>query len=55
MSDGTAIDTGSPELILASYSWARRLHIVRLTRLRPFSVVSALIPVAPGKPLLKRT
>src|SRR3984957_19104706 len=31
----------SPELILASYSWARRDHIVRLTRARPFRVSSA--------------
>src|SRR5450631_3560617 len=33
--------TISPELILASYSWARRDHIVRLTRARPFRVSSA--------------
>src|SRR3984957_11025561 len=31
----------SPELILASYSWARRDHIVRLTRARPLRVSSA--------------
>src|SRR5712664_1752749 len=31
----------SPELILASYSCARRDHIVRLTRARPFRVSSA--------------
>src|SRR5580658_6748915 len=31
----------SPELIFASYSWARRDHIVRLTRARPFRVSSA--------------
>ena len=30
----------SPELILASYSWARRDHIVRFTRARPVSVSS---------------
>src|SRR3546814_10073547 len=34
--------TGSPELIFASYSWARRLHMVRLARLRPFRVVRAV-------------
>src|SRR5882757_10047036 len=33
----------SPELILASYSCARRDHIVRLTRARPFSVSSAFL------------
>ncbi len=38
----SAIETGSPELILASYSWARRFHMARLTRLRPFRVTSAL-------------
>mgnify|MGYP003349091774 CR=1 FL=1 len=31
-----------PELMLASYSWARRLHIMRRTRLRPFKVFSAV-------------
>ena len=31
----------SPELILASYSWARRDHMVRLTRARPFKVSRA--------------
>ena len=31
----------SPELILASYSWARRLHMARFTRDRPLSVVRA--------------
>src|SRR4051794_19585482 len=31
----------SPELILASYSWARRDHMVRLMRARPFKVSSA--------------
>ena len=31
----------SPELIFASYSWARRDHIVRLMRARPFNVSSA--------------
>ena len=30
--------TGSPELIFASYSWARRDHMVRLMRARPLSV-----------------
>src|ERR1700754_4962251 len=35
--------TMSPELILASYSWARRDHIVRLTRARPLSVSSAFL------------
>src|SRR3546814_17887257 len=34
--------TGSPELIFASYSWARRLHMVRFARLRPFRVVRAV-------------
>jgi len=28
----SAIETGSPELILASYSWARRDHMARFTR-----------------------
>src|SRR6266480_2039559 len=37
--------TMSPELILASYSWARRDHIVRLTRARPFSVSSARLTI----------
>src|SRR3981081_2331642 len=36
----------SPELILASYSWARRDHIVRLTRARPLSVSSARLTSA---------
>src|SRR6266571_5122632 len=36
----------SPELILASYSCARRDHIVRLTRARPFSVSSAFLTSA---------
>ena len=31
----SAIEAGSPEAILAWYSWARRLHIVRLARERP--------------------
>src|SRR6201747_1240647 len=35
------VATMSPELILASYSWARRDHIVRLTRARPLRVSSA--------------
>src|SRR5882757_1053526 len=35
--------TMSPELILASYSWARRDHMVRLMRARPFSVSSAFL------------
>ncbi len=35
----------SPELILASYSWARRLHMVRLTRARPLSVSIAFLTV----------
>src|ERR1700733_13565384 len=38
--------TMSPELILASYSWARRDHIVRLTRARPFKVSSAFFTSA---------
>ena len=33
----------SPELILASYSWARRDHMVRLTRARPVSTSSAFL------------
>ena len=33
---------GLPELIFASYSWARRLHMVRLTRERPRRVISAV-------------
>src|SRR5258708_9747053 len=33
----------SPELILASYSCARRDHIVRLTRARPFRVSRAFL------------
>jgi len=39
----------SPVLIFASYSWARRDHMVRLMRARPFSVSSAccmFVPVA---------
>src|ERR1700676_1466035 len=36
----------SPELILASYSWARRDHIVRLTRARPLRVSSARLTSA---------
>ena len=36
----------SPELILASYSCARRDHMVRLTRARPFSVSSAFLTIA---------
>src|SRR5882757_4860994 len=36
----------SPELILASYSCARRDHIVRLTRARPFRVSSARLTSA---------
>src|SRR5665213_111956 len=36
----------SPELILASYSCARRDHIVRLTRARPLSVSSARLTSA---------
>ena len=35
----------SPELILASYSCARRDHIVRLTRARPLSVSSARLTI----------
>src|SRR5258706_2427983 len=35
--------TMSPELIFASYSCARRDHIVRLTRARPFRVSSAFL------------
>ena len=35
----------SPELILASYSCARRDHIVRLMRARPFSVSSARLTI----------
>ena len=38
----------SPELILASYSWARRLHMVRFTRARPFSVVRAWVTRLPS-------
>src|ERR1700681_4743271 len=38
--------TMSPELILASYSWARRDHIVRLTRARPLRVSSARLTSA---------
>ena len=37
----SAIEAGSPEAILAWYSWARRLHIVRLARDRPRSLASA--------------
>ena len=36
------MDTGSPELIFDSYSCARRLHMVRLTRARPFKVSNAV-------------
>src|SRR6188768_3263351 len=36
----------SPELILASYSCARRDHMVRLTRARPLSVSSAFFTSA---------
>jgi hypothetical protein len=32
----------SPELILASYSWARRDHMVRLMRARPVSGLEGL-------------
>ena len=32
---------GSPELIFASYSWARRLHIARRTRTLPAKVFNA--------------
>ena len=35
--------TRSPELILATYSWARRLHMVRLTRARPLRVSMAFL------------
>ena len=35
-----------PELILASYSCARRDHMVRLTRARPFSVSNAFLTSA---------
>src|SRR5258707_3593234 len=35
------MEAGTPELILASYSWARRLHIVRFALERPFSLVRA--------------
>src|SRR6195952_4452709 len=38
--------TMSPELILASYSWARRDHMVRLMRARPFRVSSAFLTSA---------
>src|SRR5690606_40327954 len=37
----SAIETRSPELIFASYSWARRDHMVRLTFGLPFRVASA--------------
>ena len=36
----------SPELIFASYSWARRDHIVRLIRARPVSVSSDFFAVS---------
>ena len=36
----------SPELIFASYSCARRDHMVRLMRARPFSVSSARLTTA---------
>src|SRR5262249_16718721 len=42
----SALATMSPELILASYSWARRDHMVRLTRARPLSVSSAFLTSA---------
>src|ERR1700761_2768611 len=35
------METRSPESILASYSWARRDHMVRLMRARPFRVLRA--------------
>src|SRR6185295_20345951 len=40
------METRSPELIFASYSWARRDHMVRLMRARPFSVLSALLTMS---------
>src|SRR5712672_2851812 len=43
--------TMSPELILASYSCARRDHMVRLTRARPLSVSSARRTVGPSASL----
>src|ERR1700755_653646 len=43
--------TISPQLILASYSCARRDHIVRLTRARPFSVSSARLTRAGSESL----
>src|SRR3954451_22756437 len=44
--------TMSPELILASYSCARRDHMVRLTRARPFRVSSARL-TSPGSDSLR--
>src|SRR3954453_1931214 len=41
----SAMATMSPELILASYSCARRDHMVRLTRARPLSVSSARLTI----------
>ena len=41
----------SPELILASYSCARRDHMVRLMRARPFSVSSARLTSPPSASL----
>src|SRR5215470_16839533 len=43
--------TMSPELIFASYSWARRDHMVRLTRARPFRVSSAFLTSAGSESL----
>src|SRR5262249_38430717 len=40
-----------PELILASYSWARRDHMVRLIRARPLSVSSARRTIGPSASL----
>src|SRR5690348_8162579 len=40
-----------PELILASYSWARRDHMVRLIRARPLRVSSARLTIGPSASL----
>src|ERR1051325_3901900 len=40
-----------PELILASYSWARRDHMVRLMRARPLRFSSARLTIGPSASL----